>query len=127
MVYKSLRAKLDKSPPQLHGLPIIGSLLTMIVWKKTFLTKIIPKYGDIVIYDIPGMKLCKINDVNLAKKVLFKIYDRPDMLSFIFNSLDIEPWFVNINHNIRRQKFAQSLAFILNKLSLIYRYMYMFL
>ena len=120
VLYKTFRGYINKSPPQLYGLPIIGSLLTTRIWKQTFLTKILPKYGDLVVYKNAGMTMYKINNANLCRKIFTKIYEKPDIVSSVFTSIDIEPIFASANDdknaNIRRRIFMQSLAFILNKL-----------
>ena len=78
---KKIIGKIYKYPPQLYGLPMIGSLATLILWKdEHFNSELLPIYGDIVKYHIGSMTLYKINDVELLRKVYAKAKDRVEIV-----------------------------------------------
>lgn len=79
-----------KSPPQLFGLPVIGSLLTMLIYKENFAMKILPKYGDLVKYNIVNINYYKINDVQLSKKLFDVAKDRPQAGKIAFKVANLE-------------------------------------
>ena len=123
--YKAIKGKLIKSPPQLYGLPIIGSLLTIKIWSEAFLSKMLPKYGDIVLYSVLGNNVCKVNDGNLVRKLYTKVFYKPRiLLGFHRKGLGIEPTFSAVQEDeylfMRRRKFMQSLSLVLNKFRKIY-------
>lgn len=62
-------------PPNVHRLPIIGSLLSMIYHGKDFYTKYLPRYGPIVSYCIGNSnKTIILNDPKIIRKVLSNKY-----------------------------------------------------
>ena len=105
---------------------IIGSLVTTIIWKETFLAKILilPKYGELVTYNVVGRQVYKVNDAALMKQIFSKVIDRFLIVTTLFGTN--EPGFGSINENKkwehRRKKFMQSLALILNKLCIVYNF-----
>ena len=117
--YKKLVGKINKSPPQLYGLPLFGSFLTFLIWKNNFSIYLLPKYGDLVTYNIFNIKYYKINNINLAKKILDFSINRPNLLISPFKHANVSPFIAAINNNnkwkIRRKLMLNYLTNILNK------------
>ena len=117
---KGLIGAMSKSPPQLHGLPIVGSLFTMLIWKNEFREKLLPRYGDLVSYNLVNLKFYKINEINLLSKVFKLAYRRPPTSALVFENVGAEPDFGEINNDnnkkweYRRKKFMSSLTKVLN-------------
>ena len=120
VIYKAVNGKINKSPPQLYGLPVFGSLFTLFYYKNKFRESILPKYGDLVTYNILHFKYYKINDLNLASKLLSATGagHRAKIVDQVYTNIGIEPDFSMINDDkkwsYRRKKFMQSLTKVLN-------------
>ena len=81
-----------KYPPHLHyELPIFGSFFTMLYYGGNFNKKILPKYGDIVKYNIFGLKFYKINDIELIHKIYKKVNGRTELIAKQMESLGFVP------------------------------------
>lgn len=76
LAWRKWRTKMAKQPPEIYGLPIIGSFITLLIHKENFATSILPKYGDIVTYHLGSMQCYKLNDVELISKVFTKAIER---------------------------------------------------
>ena len=50
--FKRVRRVIYKQPPEVLGLPFIGSLATILIFQQKFDVNILPKYGDVVTYNI---------------------------------------------------------------------------
>ena len=81
---QKIKRKLHKHPPRLHGLPIVGSVFTAILWKEEFFTKLLPQYGDIVEFYRFGSRLTVINDIRLLHKVFNKALNRLRLTGNLF-------------------------------------------
>ena len=118
IVYKKIVNIIRKSPPELYGLPFIGSALTMVIWKNNFREVLVPKYGDLVTYSIGNMKFYKINNIDLANQVLSRRLQstRPSMTSIAYKKANLEPDVVMVNKDweYRRKKLMSSLSIVLN-------------
>ena len=118
-IYMAISAKIHKRPPQLYGLPVIGSLITMQIWKHDFGRKILPKYGDIVSYNYGITKIYKINDLQLLNAVFAKAVGRMSENSHMFLSYkkEIPILFANSDRDwARRRKIAMtSITKVMNK------------
>ena len=118
ILFKKWIGHINKSPPQLYGLPFIGSLFTMIIYQNSFRDKILPKYGDLVTYNIANIKYYKINEIGLAKKILNIAKDRPYVIDTVFQKANVEPGLGSINNDrdwmYRRKKLMKSLTQVLN-------------
>ena len=121
LITKKVTGKMYKYPPQLYGLPIIGSLLTMQIYKGSFLLDLIPSYGDLVRYNVGGVVAHHINNAELVKKVFAKAMDRNKTPQTMMRSYDITlgvPILDNgSDHNLRRRIIMKSFNKLLDKLS----------
>ena len=118
-LYMTISAKIYKRPPQLYGLPVVGSLITMKIWKNDFECKILPKYGDIVMYNYGPKKMYAINDLQLLHVVLRKAIDRiPETANmFVSHNKEIPMAFANNDRDwAHRRKIAMaSISQVINK------------
>ena len=80
IIVKKINSKINKRPPQLYGLPVIGSLITKISQEEQFLTKTLPSYGDIVRFKFGPIENYVMNDIKLIKKVFAKALDRSPLV-----------------------------------------------
>ena len=110
---------IQKSPPQLYGLPFIGSLLTMIIWKNDFSRKLLPRYGDIVSFNVGSLKMYEINDLELMQAMFATANDRSSLFRFPFESNGVIPGVAVINNDeewsFRRKAIMTSIVRLLNK------------
>ena len=58
---------------------VFGSIACPLIWKQDFGLKLLLKYGDLVAFNVGPLKSYKINNVELASKVLNVALDRPEM------------------------------------------------
>ena len=114
-IYLYIKYKINKYPPSLHGIPFIGSLLTMLIWNHNFNLQLLPKYGDIVHFNIGNLPFYKINDVDLAYKVYFKALNRPPMYETSFHLSKVEPTVGVINEDKQWSKRRKIMISNLNK------------
>ena len=116
---KQFRGWILKSPPQLYGFPLIGSLITMILWKQNFALKLLPKYGDLVTFNLGPMKFCRINEIELANQILKLAVNRPPIFTNVSDITGVEPLMIGINDDkqwkYRRQKMIRYLTTVLNR------------
>ena len=86
IVYKKVEGKIYKYPPQMYGIPVFGSILTMLIWQHSWSTKIQPSYGDILRYNLGSLTMHKINNAQLCRPVFHKAnaIDRPVSVCYIF-------------------------------------------
>ena len=124
ILYLKIRNRLTKKPPQLYGVPFFGSLFTMIFWKNNFNTNLLPKYGDIVTYNVGTIKFCQINDLQLIKELFSsgKTNDRPSLGKIIFEPFGIQTPVstcnVDENWSHRRKILMTCIARLLEKTQL---------
>ena len=118
-VFMSVEAKINKRPPQLYGLPIIGSLLTMEIWSHKFFRNMLPKYGDIVMYNYGSERVYAINDMQLLNCVFRKAISRLPFDGKMFTSYGHEIPVVfatkDDNWGIRRKIAMASITKVMNK------------
>ena len=118
-IYMAIEAKIYKHPAQLYGLPVVGSLITMAIWKNTFRREVIPKYGDIVMYRIGSYKTYVINDVQLLNAVYNKAVNRLSAEATFWKSYDVQVPVASANNDrdwSRRRKTAMlSITKVMNK------------
>ena len=111
----------DKSPPRLYGIPFFGSLFTMLFMQKEFRLNILPKYGDLVTYNIGNLKFYKIQNIDLCNKVFQIAQDRPEMFAKLNTMHGYEPAISTVNQDKcwaeRRKLLMDSLTLVLDKLS----------
>ena len=122
IIVLKIRNKLLKRPPQLYGLPVIGSLLTMTIWQDTLRSKIFPSYGDAVSFSVGNFNRYEINDLQLANAIFSKTVNR-----IAFGKTLFEPFgyvapvtIVNNDENWshRRKTIMGSIAMLLDKSTL---------
>ena len=111
--------KYYKSPPiYTYNLPIIGSLFVLALYPKQFRCDILPKYGDIVGYNVANIKFYKLNDILLTNKVFKLVTERPAMISDMYLFAGVEPDVAVCNEDkkwsYRRKLLMQSLIATLN-------------
>ena len=119
---KKIRGKILKQPPQLYGLPFIGSLFTLLLLKNKFNYQLSPQYGDILYYEILGAKFYRIQDTMLLRKVYDKALNRhPTHLEkdHLFTKIaNVQEMATSMNHSkdhkMRRNLFIHSLTRMLN-------------
>lgn len=123
LIVKKVRANVYKYPPQLYGLPFVGSLVTMQIYKERFMSELLPSYGDIVRYSVGTTCAYQINNAELMKKVFAKAFDRNMILQDLWSSLGLAPGVATINgghdHDLRRRAIMSSLSKVLDKLSCV--------
>ena len=119
-VFIYIRRKWHKHPPTLYGLPIFGSLFTMLHHGSKFNTHILPKYGPIVCHHIGSIftpSNITINDANLIKAIMQSKYclDRPKFTQDIFTFQENQKvyQFTMING----EKWSQRRRFIVNSMT----------
>ena len=118
ILYLKLQSKIYHYPPQLYGLPFIGSFTTLWIWKEKFRTSILPKYGDIVKYNIGPLSFVKINDIKLGRKIFDVAVDRAELFHLIFRNAGVQPFFGFENGHkwsTRRKVIANGLTTMLEK------------
>ena len=84
IMYKKIESVITKSPPQLYGLPFLGSLFTMLFWQEKFQLKLLPKYGDLVTFNIINLQFVTINECELADKICKIANTRPTFAYIMF-------------------------------------------
>ena len=118
ILYLKLQTKIYHYPPQLYGLPFIGSFATLWIWKSKFRTSILPKYGDVVKYNIGPLSFVKINDIKLGRKIFDIALDRAELFQSIFTNAGVKPFFAFENGHAwstRRKEIASGLTTMLQK------------
>ena len=113
-------SKFCKSPPvYFYNFPVIGSFMTMILWPKEFRLNILPRYGDIVRYNIGTFRFYKINNADAAYKIYKIVTDRPEIVERIYTAVGLEPDLLVASHDRywkqRRAMLMQSLSTLLSK------------
>ena len=92
---EAFRKPQKKNDP--YGLPFCGSFFTMILLQSDFRNKLLPKYGDLVTYNLFNIKFYKINDIELTKHV-FKLADcRPTTMRKAYEKINGELAFGILN------------------------------
>ena len=97
--YKKSLSIYYKSPPEHYGLPLFGSLITMLIYKDNFKLSILPKYGKLVKYNIGTLSYYNIIDISLAHKILDIAKDRPSIANKLYEIANVTPNFASINEN----------------------------
>ena len=106
-----------KAPPSLYGLPFIGSLITMLIYKENFALKVLPRYGDLVYYNIGSLNYYKINSVALSRKLFDVAKDRPSVGKIMFKIANVEAPFGVLTHQeglYRRKKVVNHISKLLD-------------
>ena len=116
IMYKKIKSVVKKSPPQLYGLPFIGSLFTMLFWQQKFHLKLLPHYGDLVTFNIINLQFVTINECQLAHKICKIANTRPDFTYIGFKIGNRCPVFALGNDKWlhRRKKYMEYLTRILS-------------
>ena len=118
-LWHKLWCRIYKYPPYISGYPIVGSAITIAIWKETYFTKLLPSYGDLVMYTINNLKFCDINSFELYEKVFNKAFDRGPMQIPLFENFGFEPSEVGVGEDRgwsqRRKILMRSLTTILSK------------
>ena len=118
-IIMGIEGKINKRPPQLYGLPIVGSVFTMIIWNHEFGRRLLPKYGDIVMYNQGPFRMYAINDMQLLNCVFSKATDRRAVDGTVFSHFGYEVPLVAVNNDrdwaIRRKTAMASMAKVISK------------
>ena len=119
ILFLKIRGRLLKQPPQLYGLPIVGSFLTAQMWGRNFGLKIMPRYGDIVSYNYGPFPCYGINDLQLLNAIFSKATSRLPSETKLWEPYGVETPIVSINNDkdwlFRRKALMSSITKLLNK------------
>lgn len=96
-----LTSAANKSPPQLYGLPFIGSLHILLILRENFYLKLLPKDGELVKYKVRFLHFYQINDIKLAKHIFSKALNREATRSSVFKKYGFEPTMQLVSENER--------------------------
>ena len=118
--YKKLIGRIYKLPPEVYGLPTIGSLLEGLIYPEKFVHKTLAKYNDLVIVSYGTCRMCMLNNIDLISKVYQKAYQRNKLQDDMFSYFGFETPVVSCNNDknweIRRKTLMRNLTKLLNKL-----------
>ena len=95
--------------------------MTMIIYKKDFHLKLLPKYGDLVRFNIGGIPFYEINDAVLTEKIFSKALNRTHLGKDLISRYGFETPVSGANNDEkwehRRKTIMRNLNKILNKFS----------
>ena len=114
-----IKVKIYKYPPQLVGIPFLGSLFTLIIFQESFSLKILPNYGDIVGFNLANVQYYRINNNEILQQILDLALDRHKKFTRVTLMLNLEPNVAIVNNDrnwlYRRRLLSVNLVSILNK------------
>ena len=114
---------LYKSPPYYPSIPFIGPLYLFMFQLDQLMTKILPKYGDLVEFNMLGIKYCVINNPTILAKIYQKADLRDQTQITFWEKFAVEVPVVASNYQhqwqTRRKILMQNITKLVNKLRFI--------